>query len=95
MSSLVADAICDQSLLDKAIAGRLGLFIKKMQGIESDDDLSLRPHQVIIGKNYENLVEFACSWCLHKTPKVRQNALKMIVEICRINNIDSRGAPFK
>jgi len=32
---------------------------------------------------------------MHKNTKVRQCALKLIVEICRLNHIDPRGAPFK
>lgn len=34
-------------------------------------------------------------WCIHKNTKVRQNALKLIVEICRVNSLDQRGMPFK
>ena len=50
---------------------------------------------MILGKNYEQLIEFACSWCAHKNTKVRQNALKLIIEVCRLNSIDQRGQPFK
>jgi hypothetical protein len=50
---------------------------------------------LILGKDYEQLIQFACSWCLHKDTKVRQCALKLAVEICRLNSIDPRGAPFK
>ena len=32
---------------------------------------------------------------MHKNTKVRQGALKLIVEICRMNHIDPRGQPFK
>ena len=32
---------------------------------------------------------------MHKNTKVRQCALKLIVEICRLNYIDPRGPPFK
>lgn len=32
---------------------------------------------------------------MHKNTKVRQCALKLIVEICRLNHIDPRGGPFK
>jgi hypothetical protein len=41
------------------------------------------------------LIEFACQWALHKNTKVRQNAHKLICEICRVNSLDSRGGPFK
>lgn len=60
-----------------------------------DEDLCKKPHQVILGRNYEQLTEFACQWALHKNTKVRQNAHKLICEICRVNSIDSRGGPFK
>jgi hypothetical protein len=50
---LIANVICDQSLQEKAILGRLGLFIKKVSSIESLEELNKKPHQIIIGKNYE------------------------------------------
>jgi len=95
--NIVADTICDQTLQERAIVGRLGLFVKRATMLDgsSDDELSKKPHQVIMGRNYEQLTEFACLWCAHKNTKVRQNALKLIVEICRINAIDPRGLPFK
>lgn len=80
---------------EKAIVGRLGLFIKKAALIESSEDLSQKPLQLIVGKDYEQLSQFACQWCLHKNTKVRQSALKLAVEICRLNCIDPMGAPFK
>eukprot|EP00347_Sterkiella_histriomuscorum_P001332 403372439 len=95
ISSLIADVIADQSLQEKSIIGRLGLFIKRSSSIESGDDLNSKSYQLILGKNYEQLTEFACSWVSHKNTKVRQNALKLILEICRINSIDPRGQPFK
>lgn len=48
-----------------------------------------------MGKSYEELTEFSCKWVSHKNTKVRQNALKLITEICRINCMDPRGSPFK
>ena len=95
MSAMVADVLTDPSLQDKAIAGRLGLFIKKAMMVESGQDLSKRSHKSLLGKDYEQLCEFACQWCLHKNTKVRQSALKLIVELCRVNHIDPKGAPFK
>ena len=92
---MIADVIMDVSLQDKSIIGRLGLFIKRASTIESTDYLNKRPHQLILGKNYEQLTEFACHWSSHKNTKVRQNALKLIVEVCRLNSIDPRGEPFK
>ena len=50
---------------------------------------------MLLGKNYEQLTEFACQWVSHKNTKVRQNALKLITEICRINCLDPRETPFK
>lgn len=50
---------------------------------------------MILGRNYEELMIFACQWATHKNTKVRQNGLKLICEICRVNSIDSRGGPFK
>ena len=63
--------------------------------IESGEELTKRAFKMILGKDYEELTEFACQWCMHKNTKVRQCALKMIVEICRLNYIDPRGSPFK
>lgn len=37
---MVANCLCDAQLGEKAIVGRLGLFIKRAMLIESADDLS-------------------------------------------------------
>jgi hypothetical protein len=94
---IIAEVICDSTLQERAIIGRLGLFIKRCSNIENslNEDISKKPHQVILGRNYEQLMEFACQWALHKNTKVRQNAHTLITEICRVNSIDSRGGPFK
>ena len=63
--------------------------------IESAQDISRKPLQLILGKDYEQLAQLACQWCLHKNTKVRQCALKLAVEVCRLNCIDPRGSPFK
>ena len=63
--------------------------------IESGEELTKRAFKMILGKDYEQMIEFACQWCMHKNTKVRQCALKLIVEVCRLNYIDPRGAPFK
>jgi hypothetical protein len=94
-SSIIASVLTDPSLQEKAIVGRLGLFIKRALLIVSGDDLNKLSHHLMLGRDYEQLTEFACSWCLHKNTKVRQCALKLIVEVCRVNHIDPRGAPFK
>ena len=48
--------ICDSSLNEKAIVGRLGLLIKKSLLIESKDDISKKPLILILGKDYEQLM---------------------------------------
>jgi hypothetical protein len=40
--------------------GRLGLLIKKAMLIEGKDDLNKKPMHLILGKDYEQLTEFAC-----------------------------------
>ena len=52
-SQMVANVLMDSSLGEKAIIGRLGLFIKKALLIESSQDLSKKPLQLILGKDYE------------------------------------------
>ena len=95
ISFIIATVLCDPQLQDKAIVGRLSLFIKKSLQVESGEELNKRAFKIIIGKDYEELTEFACQWCMHKNTKVRQCALKLIVEVCRLNHIDPRGQPFK
>lgn len=60
VSQLIASVLCDPQLQEKAIVGRLGLFIKKAMMIESGEELTTKPHQLILGKNYEQLIEFSC-----------------------------------
>lgn len=95
ISLMIANVLCDSTLAEKAIVGRISLFIKKSMMIESGEELNKRAFKMILGKDYEELTEFACQWCMHKNTKVRQCALKFIVEICRLNYIDPRGQPFK
>lgn len=95
MCQIIAQVICDPQNGEKAIIGRLGLFIKRASQVEGAKDLATKPLQMVLGKNYEQLTEFACQWIAHKNTKVRQNALRLIVEVCRINCMDPRGAPFK
>ena len=42
-SQIVANVLCDPLLNEKAIIGRLGLFIKKALLIESKEDISKKP----------------------------------------------------
>ena len=51
-SQLLAAVITDQALSDKAIIGRLGIFIKKALLIDTEE-LSKRPLNLILGKDYE------------------------------------------
>lgn len=85
---MVADILCEPSLNEKAIVGRIGIFIKKALLIETKEDMSKKPIQLILGRDYEQIAQFACQWCLHKNTKVRQCALKLAVEICRLNCLD-------
>jgi hypothetical protein len=54
-SQIIANVITDQSLNEKAIVGRLGLFIKKAILLETAQDLNKKPLQHILGKDYELL----------------------------------------
>ena len=92
---MIAAVLTDPQLQEKSIVGRISLFIKKSMMIESGEELNKRAFKMVIGKDYEEMTEFACQWCMHKNTKVRQCALKLIVEICRLNYIDPRGFPFK
>lgn len=71
ISNIIATVLVDSQLGEKAIIGRLGLFIKKCMNIESGEDLNKQAHQQILGRDYEQLTEFACQWCMHKAKKVR------------------------
>ena len=68
---IIASVICDPQHGEKAIIGRLGLFIKRASLIEGAKDLVSQPLQMLLGKNYEQLTEFACQWISHKNTKVR------------------------
>lgn len=50
---------------------------------------------MLLGKDYDQLTYFACQWASHANQKVRQAALKFVIEICRLNQIDPKGEPFK
>jgi hypothetical protein len=52
-SAIIASVLTDTSLQEKAIVGRLGLFIKKSLLIETSDDLSKMAHHLVLGKDYE------------------------------------------
>jgi len=50
---LIASVICDSQNGEKAIIGRLGLFVKRASQIEGSTDLVSKPLQMVLGKNYE------------------------------------------
>lgn len=50
---MVANVLCDAALQEKAIVGRIGLFIKKALLIDSAQDISKKPLNLILGKDYE------------------------------------------
>ena len=50
---MIANVLCDAQLQEKAIVGRLSLFIKKSMMIESGEELSIRAFKMIIGIDYE------------------------------------------
>lgn len=52
---MIAAILCDASLSEKAIIGRLGLFIKKALLIETKEDIGKKPLHLMLGKDYEQL----------------------------------------
>ena len=50
---IIAQVICEPALGEKAIIGRLGLFIKRAMLIDGSKDLVSQPLQMVLGKNYE------------------------------------------
>lgn len=60
ISLMIANVLCDSTLAEKAIVGRISLFIKKSMMIESGEELNKRAFKMILGKDYEELTEFAC-----------------------------------
>lgn len=53
MCQVIAQVVCEPQHGEKAIVGRLGLFIKRASLIEGGKDLVNKPLQVVIGRNYE------------------------------------------
>ena len=52
---MVANILCEPSLNEKAIVGRIGILIKKALLIETKEDISKKPIQVILGRDYEQI----------------------------------------
>ena len=50
---MIANVLCSPE--EKAIVGRLGLFIKKAAMVETSEDLSQKSLQKVLGKDYEQL----------------------------------------
>jgi hypothetical protein len=57
---MIATVICDSQLGEKSIIGRLGLFIKRASILEKPADLTNRSINLVLGKSYEDLSQFAC-----------------------------------
>jgi len=100
VSSKIASLLMDSKQGEKAIVGRIHVYSQRLQSLsgkkeEGKVDSSSKPHQVLLGANYQNLTEFAVQWCLHKNTKVRQVALRLIVDICKFNVRDPNGSSFK
>ena len=60
ISLMIAAVLCDPQLHEKAIVGRISLFIKKSMMIESGEELNKRAFKMVIGKDYEEMTGFAC-----------------------------------
>ena len=100
VSSKIAEMLMKSKHGEKAILGRLCVFAKRIQDLANSsnndkDEMTSKPHQVLLGSNYAIITEFAIQWCLHKNSKVRQQALKLIIDICRYNVKDPNGSAFK
>jgi hypothetical protein len=100
VSAKIACALMDSKLGEKAVIGRINVYSKRLQDLtvtdsENANQILGKPHQVLLGANYTTITEFAVQWCLHKNTKVRQLALRLIVDLCRFNQKDPNGSPFK
>ena len=96
----IASLLMDSKQGEKAIIGRISLYSQRLQYMttkhdENTIDASNKPHQVLLGANYTTITEFAMQWCLHKNTKVRQVALRLIVDIWKYNIKDPNGSSFK
>ena len=100
VSAKIASILMDSKQGEKSIVGRIGCFSKRLQDLttmneENSTETLKKPHQVLLGANYTTITEFAVQWCLHKNTKVRQVALRLIVDLCRYNMKDPNGSSFK
>ena len=86
VSSKIALILMDSKLGEKSVIGRMNVFSKRLQDLavannDNNNEILSKPHQVLLGANYTIITEFAIQWCLHKDTKVRQIALRLIVDI--------------
>jgi len=98
VSSKIASMLINTKLGEKSILGRLYVFSKRINDLcssNNENGAASKPHQVLLGANYTTITEFAIQWCLHKNTKVRQQALRLIVDICRYNSKDPNGSSFR
>lgn len=100
VSSKIALILMDSKLGEKSVIGRMNVFSKRLQDLavannDNTNEILSKPHQVLLGANYTIITEFATQWCLHKDTKVRQIALRLIVDIWKYNQKDPNGGPFK
>ena len=100
VSSKISWILMDSKQGDKSIQGRINVYSRRIQDIINLDEtyktnLISKPHQVLLGANYNSIAEFAVNWCLHKNTNIRQSALKLIVDIWRFNIKDPNGSSFK
>lgn len=100
VSSKIACILMDSKQGEKSILGRINVYSKRIQDLvfmneENGENMMSKPHQVILGSNYNTIAEFGVHWCLHKNTKVRQFALKLLVDLCKYNSKDPNGSSFK
>jgi ankyrin repeat protein len=100
VSSKIASLLMDPKQGEKSVLGRINVYSKRIQDLantndENNKDILNKPHQVLLGANYTTITEFAMHWCLHKNTKVRQLALRLIVDLCKYNMKDPNGGSFK
>jgi hypothetical protein len=100
VSAKIAEMLMKSKLGEKSVLGRLNVYSQRIQVLSSSSDekgvgIKSKPHQVLLGANYTTITEFAVQWCLHKNTKIRQQALLLIVSICKYNVKDPNGNSFK
>lgn len=100
VSSKISSILMDSKQGEKSILGRINVYSRRIQDItnsweEGNSEMISKPHQVLLGATYSIITEFAIHWCLHKNTKVRQLALKLIVDLWRYNTKDPNGNSFK